>query len=64
MKVNIDDIIQMKKYLAKFNSFPLNNITLISMVGDIIHLDKETLDDWDFTGLSNADFIMDKHGKS
>lgn len=62
MKVKIHDIIKMKKYLEAVNSVPLDKLELYGY--EIrINIKKEELDDWDFTGLSNIDFIMNKWNK-
>ena len=67
MKVNINTISQMKKYLARINQIPLENIVFYTKDNKIISLSQSEIDDWDFTGLSNVDFIINKwdtHGKS
>ena len=57
LTVSIEDILQMKELMIMINSYPLENIDWIDERNDIVKIDKNIIEEFLYTGLSNIDFI-------
>lgn len=55
MKVNVEDVLELHKQLAKINKVPFKNIEWL-LEGVPLTFTKEQVDFWRFTGLSNTSF--------
>ena len=57
-KIKIEEIISLKKRLNEINSYKLNEIDFIDFDGNKIDVNPEYISEFEFTGLSNVDFII------
>lgn len=57
LTVNIKEILQMKNLITVINSYPLSNIDWVDENGEIVKIDKNIIQEFLYTGLSNIDFI-------
>lgn len=57
MEIYIGEILYLKKRLREINSLPLENITFIKDNKEPLVIDKHILDEWNYIGLNNSDFI-------
>ena len=55
MKVDLEELIRVKKYLKKINNADINKIKWCKN-GVPIEIDPSVLEEWRFYGLSNIDF--------
>lgn len=56
--LNIEDIKKAKELLDHVNSFNLEDIIFVDTYGQQIELDPEIIQEWNFIGLNNSDFVM------
>ena len=56
MKINIEDVIVHLEQQRKWNSIPLSDIEFYER-GVKLDIPKGLIDEWEFTGLNNIDFI-------
>lgn len=57
LTVNIKEILQMKNLITVINSYPLSNIDWVDENDEIVKIDKNIIQEFLYTGLSNIDFI-------
>lgn len=57
LTVSIEGVLQMKELMTIINSYPLTNIDWIAENNEIVKIDKNTIEEFLYTGLSNIDFI-------
>ena len=60
MKINIEDVIVHLEQQRKWNSIPLSDIEFYER-GVKLDIPKGLIDEWEFTGLNNIDFISSRH---
>ena len=62
-KISIQEVVDLNARLRAINRLSLEDI-IWTLNGKPIPIDKKTIEEWDFTGLSNADFIISGAYKS
>lgn len=55
--IRIEEVVRLQSRRRRINQYNLHDI-LWTKNGKQIQFPKDVLDDWDFTGLTNIDFIM------
>jgi len=56
MIVNINELLELKEKLNEINSIPLEEIEFYEN-GELVEIPEELLEQWDYIGLNNVDFI-------
>lgn len=55
-KVNLPELMKALELIASVNQLPPHDIVWIKADGTEVEISKQAIDDWYFTGLSNASF--------
>ena len=58
MKIRMQEVLDNWEQRKKWNSVDLNDIEVVDKKGNIMEIPQIMIDEWKFTGLNNADFIM------
>ena len=63
MRVNIEEVIQLSKKRCKINGYQFDKIEWY-IGGKKLDIPQDLLEDWEFTGLNNIDFISTGYYKN
>lgn len=56
VKISVEEIMQMYNRRREINRCPLKDLEIYES-GVLVNIDPKLIEEWDFTGLSNIDFI-------